>query len=74
MSPTVSQSGRRKPEVSVSDSGETRSFYSIQASPLKGAKLCLKEGMFTISPLLGTEHLLPCFALKRAGVASSIVQ
>lgn len=49
MSPTVSQSGRRKPEVSVSDSGETRSFYSIQASPLKGAKLCLKEGMFTIS-------------------------
>lgn len=45
MSPTVSQSGRRKPEVSVSDSGETRSFYSILASPLKGDKLCLKEGM-----------------------------
>lgn len=47
MSPTVSQSGRRKPAVSVSDSGETRSFYSILASPLEGDKLCLKEGMFT---------------------------
>lgn len=49
-------------------------FTLFRLFPLEGALLYLKQGVFTVSQLLGNLVSLPCFALKREGVASSIVQ